>query len=513
MRCRTFLASIHAQPRSYLHTARPFAPAASAPAGASHTLQNVFSSCHSQQMRGDEEDFGGSNGYASVTARDSIHDYIGGAHGSLFAPTRVPPSPPTLPNEYCSQNAYFTRDRWPRREGQQAVHRAPQHRASRRPADDARYRESQGQPWYSQAASPLRQTSFEATGNWYAANAPTQCYGDFYRTPYQQPLTRHHFPDSAPIASRTRSQLNADVPAFKPQQPAEPVQANKAPNKQKKQRHVFQNALQQFAHLQNTAHVDRELPVDRHQTSYARRKKTTPRLRVMDRPQPAEYYLDAAIQPPRRRTGPRPLLVILDLNGTLLFRKNRGSVFVARPHVTAFLDYLFANHKVMVWSSAKPENVDPMCRTLFTQEQYKNLAAIWARDKLGIPEYAYNQKVQVYKQLSWVWNDTFIQASNPVPDQMWDHTNTVLIDDSIEKAASEPHNLVETEEFEDREDQKTTNVLGQVISYLDELKMWDNACSYIRSSPFKYQAELDFPVAANGLVGGDPNEDGGVALQ
>ncbi|EME86851.1 uncharacterized protein MYCFIDRAFT_162439, partial [Pseudocercospora fijiensis CIRAD86] len=205
----------------------------------------------------------------------------------------------------------------------------------------------------------------------------------------------------------------------------------------------------------------------------------------MDRPQPAEYYLDAAIQPPTRLHAPRPLLVILDLNGTLLFRKNRGRVFVARPHVTAFLDYLFANHKVMVWSSAKPENVDPMCRELFTHEQYRDLAAIWARDKLGIPAEAYNQKVQVYKQLSWVWNDTLIQASNPVPDMMWDHTNTVLIDDSIEKAASEPHNLVEIEEFEDREDQKTTNVLGQVISYLDELKMWNNACSYMRSSPFK----------------------------
>ncbi|KXT01580.1 hypothetical protein AC578_6355 [Pseudocercospora eumusae] len=323
--------------------------------------------------------------------------------------------------------------------------------------------------------------------------------------------------DSAPIASRTRSQLNANVPAFKPQQPqagygAEPAQVNKAPKKQKKKRKVAQNALEQFAEHQQTAYLDRELPADRHQNSYARRKKKTPRLKVMDRPQPAEYYLDAAIQPPRRLTAPRPLLVILDLNGTLLFRQNRGRAFVARPHVTAFLDYLFANHKVMVWSSAKPENVDPMCQTLFTQEQYKSLAAIWARDKLGIPEHAYNQKVQVYKQLSWVWNDTLIQASNPVPDQMWDHTNTVLIDDSAEKAASEPHNLVEIEEFEDREDQKTTNVLGQVISYLEELKMWDNTCSYIRSSPFKYQAELDSPAAAVGLAGGDANEDGGVAL-
>ena len=110
-----------------------------------------------------------------------------------------------------------------------------------------------------------------------------------------------------------------------------------------------------------------------------------------------------------------------------------------------------------------------MCQNLFTPEQYNQIVAIWSRDQLRLPAHAYNQKCQVYKQLSWIWNDTKTQAHNPVPDSFWDHTNTVLIDDSIEKAASEPHNLMEIEEFEARPEQMTTDVLGQVASYLDEL--------------------------------------------
>ncbi|KAF2772261.1 HAD-like protein [Teratosphaeria nubilosa] len=209
-----------------------------------------------------------------------------------------------------------------------------------------------------------------------------------------------------------------------------------------------------------------------------------PRLQVMPRPQPDRAYLHQANMPILPLGSPRTLLVILDLNGTLLHRKSKGSTFTARPHVNEFLHYLLTNHAVMVWSSASPENVKAMCGKLFTKPQMQQLIAVWARDKLRLEQKYYNQKVQVYKQLSWVWEE--LAASGK---EAWDQSNTVLIDDSLEKAASEPHNLVQIEEFENRADQQSTDVLGQVVRYLEVARDYSDVSSFMREYPFTYLPE------------------------
>lgn len=360
----------------------------------------------------------------------------------------------------------------------------------------------------------------------------------------QQHWLTHHYSDNGLPVAQSQSQLNADVPAFEPQQQksgsvaaanvlarlsrvnkhirfeAQPEQS-KAATKKKKERKAFQKALEHIAAPQNAAQQSQGFPArpqktashqaesQQQQNHHIRKFKATPRLKVMKEPQPAAYYRHGVQIPTNRLDAPRPVLVVLDLNGTLLHRKDRGTNFTSRPNVLEFLNYLFANHKVMVWSSAKPENVKLMCQKLFTAEQHEMIVAIWARDKLGLPTHAYNMKCQVYKQLSWVWNDTSIQASNPVPDSFWDYTNTVLIDDSVEKAASEPYNLVQIEEFVAREDQMTTDVFGQVIEYLDKLKWHDNVSSYIRSAPFVYQSAMD---AVGERTEAVSSEEGGVGL-
>lgn len=185
--------------------------------------------------------------------------------------------------------------------------------------------------------------------------------------------------------------------------------------------------------------------------------------------------------------SPRQLLVVLDLNGTLLYRKARGgSIFVTRPKVNEFIRYLFKHHRVMVWSSAKPANVRPMCAQLFSPEQHQRLIAIWARDTLRIPDKHYNSKVQVYKQLSWIWEDGNLHAAKKDASPIWEQANTVLIDDSVEKAASEPHNLICLEEFEDRPDQRTSDVLGQVVKYLEMLKYEKDVSAFMHLMPFTY---------------------------
>ncbi|KAK5108884.1 hypothetical protein LTR62_007686 [Meristemomyces frigidus] len=194
-----------------------------------------------------------------------------------------------------------------------------------------------------------------------------------------------------------------------------------------------------------------------------------------NRPQPTATYLAQArrlitLHP----TGPRKLLVILDLNGTLLHRKgHHKKTFEPRPRVVEFIHYLFTNHKVMVWSSARPANVEAMCAYLFTPQQRSELVAVWTRDNLRLSFADYTDKVQVYKRLSWVWEDEEIAYKCAVDEEcgeMWGQGNTVLIDDSEVKAATEPFNLVKVEEFLGGESEGFRDMLGQVAGYLEALK-------------------------------------------
>ncbi|KAF2478647.1 HAD-like domain-containing protein [Neohortaea acidophila] len=212
-------------------------------------------------------------------------------------------------------------------------------------------------------------------------------------------------------------------------------------------------------------------------------------------PKPSPSYLQRAHCPAQRDSTPRPLLVILDLNGTLLSRNpHNRRTFKSRPKVAEFLDYLFTNHHVMVWSSATPKNVRDMCSKLLTTEQNAQLVACWGRDKLRLSQADYTEKVQVYKQLSWIWEDEAIRAKNPDAnkDNQWSQANTVLIDDSALKGVSEPFNLVRLEEFTAAAGQMETDVLVQVARYLERLRVQRDVSAYIRCWPFAYDASKSF---------------------
>ncbi|KAI5367419.1 putative FCP1 domain, HAD superfamily protein [Septoria linicola] len=352
--------------------------------------------------------------------------------------------------------------------------------------------------------------------DWYALQQqPQQAYG------------YSHYP--APASS---SQLNADAQDFIPFAPAPQVQSvpvsllarlqrvNKkarypadtpsgfkpAPTKKltKKQK-AAAKALAESAsstsgpavHLRQSAlpqafQLGRAHGTAKPKLSPAQRRENAPRLHMMERPQPTTLYYHLAAQEPRVLPSPRPLLVVIDLNGTLLKRTKFSGTnkFTARPYLYEFLSYVLANHKLMIWSSARPENVATMCSNLFTPEQRKQLVAVWARDTLRLSDKAYNEKVQVYKQLSWIWNDTKIQSANPDKEQMWGQSNTVLIDDSIDKAASEPHNLLEVEEFEGQPEQiKSDSYLNEAMHYLSTLSCQVDVSAYMSRHRFKVDSQ------------------------
>lgn len=171
-------------------------------------------------------------------------------------------------------------------------------------------------------------------------------------------------------------------------------------------------------------------------------------------PAATNQYLQQASLQPIPSPSSRPLLVILDLNGTLIHRKHRKfpPSFAKRAGLDEFLDTLMGTYKVMIWSSSQPETVNAVCEKLFPGKKRKALVAEWGRDKFGLSKSQYKSKIQVYKTLDTIWKNRQIQASYPgaVPDRDspgWDQTNTILIDDSKLKALSEPYNILEIPEF------------------------------------------------------------------
>lgn len=205
-------------------------------------------------------------------------------------------------------------------------------------------------------------------------------------------------------------------------------------------------------------------------------------------PEPTPLYLARSFAPPAALPQPRRILVILDLNGTVLYRPTRyqPTTFVERPHARRFLDYCLEAFHLAIWSSARPENVQNMLSQLLTRKQRKQCVVTWARDRLGLSQNDYNLRVQCYKRLDAVWNNDEVQASHPTADRggRWDQSNTVLVDDSREKGRSEPYNILAVPEFSGPENEMA-DVLPQVHDYLNVLCYQQDISRYMRLNPFE----------------------------
>ncbi|KAK6001373.1 hypothetical protein QM012_002704 [Aureobasidium pullulans] len=200
------------------------------------------------------------------------------------------------------------------------------------------------------------------------------------------------------------------------------------------------------------------------------------------RPSPSLPYLMNSLVTSPKLDQPKSLLVVLDLNGVLAFRKKKSRGYKPRPNLDTFLDYLFVNHHVMIWSSGMPENVERIMGHMLSYERQQKLVAIWSRDKLRLPDHLFSEKVQVYKQLKWIWEDPTLQLNAPLGG--WSQRDTVLVDDSVDKAAAEPHNLIEVDEFTNSSSQHENTTLLDVISYLERIRWYDNVSAEIRAAPF-----------------------------
>ncbi|KAK1912212.1 hypothetical protein P3342_009812 [Pyrenophora teres f. teres] len=227
---------------------------------------------------------------------------------------------------------------------------------------------------------------------------------------------------------------------------------------------------------------------------------------MLPAPEPAQEYMNQAAEEPSASETPGQMLVILDLNGTVLFRPNRNAqTMIARPFLRPFLRYLFDNFKVMVWSSAKPENVKSLVSQALDNDLRSKLVEVWGRDSFGLSPSHYAKNVQVYKNLKLVWSRSQIQSfhSDYETGGRFGQHNTVLIDDSAIKASAQPHNLLEIPEFSATPEQMNGDVLREVAGYLEALRWQNDVSKFIKAEPFKDGGRWTFDWPDSAADGGE----------
>ena len=213
-------------------------------------------------------------------------------------------------------------------------------------------------------------------------------------------------------------------------------------------------------------------------------------------PEPTRSYITQSNMPAVKQSNAQRLLVVLDLNGTLINRNRNTGAFRERPGLHPFLSYLFQYHEPMVYTSAKPQNAAKIVKALFTVDEQQKLIAVWGRDKLALNARQYNNKVQVYKKLEVIWRDAAIQAKASKGTSSWSQTNTILIDDSILKGAAQPHNLVLVPEFENTSNENES-VLRELVLKLEVLKMQADVSCLIRQWQLGTSTAPTLPPHAN----------------
>ncbi|KAK6534701.1 hypothetical protein TWF281_006005 [Arthrobotrys megalospora] len=213
-------------------------------------------------------------------------------------------------------------------------------------------------------------------------------------------------------------------------------------------------------------------------------------------PVPTEEYLQVArtLTTLVRNPTERKLLVILDLNGTLLCRarmlngcRDKYNPW-PRTNLPPFLDYIFREHYVVVFSSAMQGTILNLLKATIPREHRSKILRIFTREDMDIPQKYFKLKVSTFKRLSMVWDALGDYGS----DLKFDQTNTILMDDSTEKASSEPYNHLLVPEYTvDIHSSGGDGVLGNIAGYLEEARKWENVSSYIRENPFS--KERDYP--------------------
>ena len=266
---------------------------------------------------------------------------------------------------------------------------------------------------------------------------------------------------------------------------------------------------------------------------------------VFEIPLPDQEYMElSAPFIPHEEEDPVALaskLLVLDLNGTLIYRNKGGSnsrTSYPRPFLGCFFKYLYRPladrnasrpWEVFVWSSAQPHNVRTMLESTFDPEHIKGLwgdklnedeldlsedgkvLGVWARDKMGLSDQEYCEqlrqrlsrrflilahKTQTTKDLRKV--ETHFESDTGF--KRFPLETILLLDDSPLKAVHQPWNQLVLPEY-DRDayqashravddDRSNTGaecdeILLAVIGILEATSSCENIPAWIRAGGLK----------------------------
>jgi TFIIF-interacting CTD phosphatase-like protein len=161
-------------------------------------------------------------------------------------------------------------------------------------------------------------------------------------------------------------------------------------------------------------------------------------------------------------------LILLDLNGVLCRKIASGPVpenalqlqsyaVEPRPGVKEFLEFCYSHYTVGFFSSTTFRNADPILKKILTPEQYQLSKIKWFRDRTRFdPDTKDHTTIKVLKDL----------FDNPIAnsERIWSESNTLLIDDSIEKTRfNSPKNVLLVKTYSgDLKDRELLNLIEEI---------------------------------------------------
>ncbi|KNH06075.1 phosphoprotein phosphatase protein [Perkinsela sp. CCAP 1560/4] len=156
---------------------------------------------------------------------------------------------------------------------------------------------------------------------------------------------------------------------------------------------------------------------------------------VLIRSQTGEEF-HAPVQCIYRHISEKPFLklLLIDMNGVIVDRTKKNRSFAPRPGIDTFFKRILSRFAVGIWTSAIKKNALICLKKVLPEEIRQNVFLFLTREHCTVrwtPENPYG----TIKNLSLLWDNPRIYGK-------WDQTNSLLIDDSVEKTGSHPENVI-----------------------------------------------------------------------
>lgn len=142
-----------------------------------------------------------------------------------------------------------------------------------------------------------------------------------------------------------------------------------------------------------------------------------------------------------------------------------------------------------------------MCEQIGLQSpedaSHPHLHAVWARDRLDLSPAQYEAKVATIKDLEKVWSSLNVSTEGK-ESLCWSQENTILVDDSSDKAKLQPFNHLKLPSYDhaaamlqQADDKSGDTGLLQAVAALEAVRRESNISNKIRNGVFAGVGEND----------------------